>query len=54
MKNSHVIFGYTNDDVITDINRAGSTVTGKVNKNDTKRLVKKYVPKVCVGKKVIR
>ena len=35
MKNSHVIFGYTNDDVINDINRAGSTVTGKVNKNDT-------------------
>ena len=54
MKNSHVIFGYTNDDVITDINRTCSMVTGKVNKNDTKKLVKKYVPKVCVGKKVIR
>ena len=54
MEKSHVIFGYTNDDVITDINRTCSMVTGKVNKNDTKRLVKKYVPKVCVGKKVIR
>lgn len=54
MKNSHVIFGYTNDDVITDINRTSSMVTGKVSKNADKSLVKKYVPKVCVGKKVIR
>ena len=35
MKKSHVIFGYTNDDVITDINRTCSMITGKVNKNDT-------------------
>ena len=53
MKNSHFIFGYTISDVISDINRTCSMVTGKVNKNDTKRLVKKYVPKVCIGKKVI-
>lgn len=48
-----VILGYTTSDVLTDINRTSNMVTGKVVQKNTKKLVKKYVPKVCVGKKVI-
>ena len=41
MEKSHVIFGYSTEDVIRDIERKSNEVTGRVNRKDIKVLVKK-------------
>ena len=41
MEKSHVIFGYSAEDVIADIERKSKEVTGRINPNSIKVLVKR-------------
>ena len=41
MEKSHVIFGYSTEDVIRDIERTSKEVTGMVNPKSVKVLIKK-------------
>lgn len=40
MERSHVIFGYSTEDAVKDINRTANTVTGRINPKNVKCLVK--------------
>ena len=41
MEKSHVIFGYSTEDVISDIERTSKEVTGRINPKSVKVLVKR-------------
>ena len=41
MEKSHIIFGYSTEDIIRDIERTSNEVTGRVNPKSIKVLVKK-------------
>ena len=41
MEKSHVIFGYSTEDVVRDIERTSKEVTGRINPKSVKVLVKR-------------
>lgn len=41
MEKNHVIFGYSTEDVVCDIERTAKQVTGRINPKEIKVLVKK-------------
>lgn len=41
MEKSHVIFGYSTEDVVSDIERTAKQVTGRINQKNVKVLVKR-------------
>ena len=41
MEKSHVIFGYSTEDVVSDIERASKQVIGRINPKSVKVLIKR-------------
>lgn len=41
MEKSHVIFGYSTEDVVSDIERNAKQVTGRINPKSVKVLIKR-------------